>query len=276
MGNNGLIKKRFENIYSIYSRWYDEFYGEWMKNSTNGMLMQITIPKNPKCLDIGCGTGISTFELVKACNNKGIFYGIDISQNMIDLAKKKNSERGYKVNFMKGDAEKINLSDSMFDLVLCNMSFTYFPDKLKALAEAYRVLKSGGQFAYAYNGGPSYQEGIQLALNLALDYPDIPWFYEAILDSKNMSIDLNTSVELFENVGFEISTIYGRRDVNYSDPYIVTSEKNMFWSAWSQSIPEEYVNAIGAELYAAAKNASSEKGFEHTSYEIFVWGRKTE
>jgi ubiquinone/menaquinone biosynthesis C-methylase UbiE len=274
MGIQERIKGRFERIYSSYSQWYDEYYYEWMKNSTNSILNQINMPENPVCLDLGCGTGISTFELVKSCNNKGVFYGIDISQKMIDLAIKASVEKGYEIKFMKGDAESVPFPESMFNFVLCNMSFTYFPDKMKVLSEVYRVLMSGGQYAFTYNGGPSYQEGIQLALDLALDYPDIPGFSEAIMDTKNMLINLEESVELFENVGLEITAIYGRRDVNYSDPCIVASEKNIFWSTWSQSIPKKYRDTIKAKLIAAAKKASSEKGFAHTSYEIFVWGNK--
>jgi SAM-dependent methyltransferase len=275
MGNYEPIKNRFENFYSNSSYWYDEYYGEWMKNSTNGLLNQITIPENPTCLDLGCGTGISTFELVKACNNRGRFYGIDISQKMIDLATKANIKNGYDVNFMTSDAEDIPLPDSMFDLVLCNMSFTYFSDKMKALSELYRVLKSGGQYAFTYNGGASYLEGIKLAEDLALDYPDIPGFSEAVKDTKNMLIDLDESAELFEKAGLEITAIYGRRDMNYSSPSIVVSDKNVFWSTWNQSIPILCRDNIKAKLIAAAKNASSEKGFAHTSYEIFLWGVKT-
>jgi ubiquinone/menaquinone biosynthesis C-methylase UbiE len=274
MENKEKVKKSFEKIYSGYASWYDEYYKEWMKNSTNNVLNQIIIPENPTCIDLGCGTGISTFELVKACKNKGRFYGIDISQKMIDQAIKANHEKRQKVIFKKGDAENILFPDEMFDLVLCNMSFTYFPDKLKALSEVYRVLKYGGQYVFTYNGGPSYKEGIQIALDLSHGYPDLKGFRESVLVTKNMLIDLEESVELFEKAGLTNTAIYGRRDVNYSDPSIIASEKNIFWSTWSKSVPKEYRDKIKTDLVDIVKNISSEKGFKHTSYEIFLWGMK--
>jgi ubiquinone/menaquinone biosynthesis C-methylase UbiE len=274
MENNEKVKKSFEKIYSDYAPWYDEYYTEWMRNSTNNVLNQITIPKNPICIDLGCGTGISTFELVKACKNKGKFYGIDISQKMIAQAIKANQEKDQKVTFLKGDAENIPFPDDMFDLVLCNMSFTYFPNKPKALSEVYRVLKYGGQYAFTYNGGPSYKEGIRIALDLTHNYPHLTEFRESVSVTNNMLIDLDTSVELFEKAGLTITAIYGKRDVNYSDPSIVTSEKNLFWSTWSQSISREYLDKIKTSLVDIAKKESSEKGFQHTSYEIFLWGKK--
>jgi ubiquinone/menaquinone biosynthesis C-methylase UbiE len=275
MGNNDRAKKSFEKIYSDYALWYDEYNYQWMKNSTNNILNQITIPENPTCLDVGCGTGISTFELIKVCKKKGKFYGIDISQKMVDQANRKNIENGYQAVFLKGDAENIPFPNEMFDLVLCNMSLTYFPDKLKALSEVFRVLKYGGQYAFTYNGGPSYQEGIQLALELAHSYPNLAEFRDSILITKNMLIDLEESVDLFKKAGLTLTAIYGRRDVNYSDPSIVVSEKNIFWSTWSLSIPKKDVDIIKNRLLERAKNVSSEKGFEHTSYEIFLWGKKT-
>lgn len=268
------IKERFENTYSRFAPWYDEYYGEWMKYSTNRVLSQIKLPDNPICLDVACGTGISTFELVKACNDKGTFYGIDISEKMIKLAKISNQRKGFNVEFQQGDAENLKFPDSMFDFVLCNMSLPYFPDKMKALTEIYRVMKMGGQYAFTYNGGPSYQEGIELGLKIAHEFPSIPDFYESILDTKNMLIDLDESVELFESVGFEISNIYGKRGTTYAEPDLIISDKNTFWATWSQAIPISLLDKVKTQLLNAAKEKAPGKGFKYTTYEIFVWGKK--
>jgi ubiquinone/menaquinone biosynthesis C-methylase UbiE len=272
--NYKRIKERFENTYSGFASWYDEYYGEWMKYSTNRVLSQIKIHENPVCLDVACGTGISTFELVKACNNNGTFYGIDISQEMITLAEISNQKKGFNVKFQQSDAENLKFPDSMFDFVLCNMSLPYFPDKKKVLTEVYRVMKLGGQYAFTYNGGPSYQEGIELGLRIALDFPNIPDFYETVMDTKNMFIDLNESVELFESVGFDISNIYGKRGITHSEPDLHISDKNTFWATWSQAIPPSLLDIVKAKLLNAAKAEAHENGFKYTTYEIFVWGKK--
>ena len=146
-------KEKIEKAFDDYSSLYDESTGESMVYLTNLMLRETKIPKIPVCLDVASGTGISTFELLKRCNGKGTFYGIDISQSMIEIAENNASKYGFTgINFKKGDAEHLEFPDSMFDLVICNMSFHFFPDKKKALSEMYRVLKPGGQVALLYWG----------------------------------------------------------------------------------------------------------------------------
>ena len=60
--------------------------GKAMTFFTDLLIRDIQIPENPTALDLGCGTGISTFELMRRIQGRGRFYEIDISQKMIDLA----------------------------------------------------------------------------------------------------------------------------------------------------------------------------------------------
>lgn len=116
-----------------------------MTKSSIKLLRDLDIPEDPVVLDVGCGTGISTFKMMELCENKGAFYGIDISKGMVDEARKNAKSLGYtNVSFKRGDAESLDFPDDMFDCVISNYTLHWVPDKRQAFAEMYRVLKPEG------------------------------------------------------------------------------------------------------------------------------------
>ncbi|HEX9915912.1 MAG TPA: methyltransferase domain-containing protein [Candidatus Bathyarchaeia archaeon] len=269
-------KSKVAKTFDDWASWYDDRFGGWMRYSTRMALNEIKIPENPTCLDVACGTGISTFELMKICGNRGTFYGIDISRNMIDAANKMASEKGLgNAKFMYGDAERIEFPDDSFDLVLCNMSLHFFPDKPKALSEMCRVLKRGGQFAFTYAGKPAWQEIYKVAGAVLARHPDLPGLRKAVADTVDWPVSLEESIDLLEGAGLKISNIYERRAIDYSDPGFIVSESCSAWNYWRQETPAHVVDTIRGELLSGAREAASPRGFKHTSINIFAWGTKT-
>lgn len=104
-----------------------------------------------KVVDVGCGTGVSTFVLKDFVGNGGRVTGIDLSERMLDAARKKHIERqwgggkGAPISFLRGDAERLQdvIADSM-DAVLYNATIFLLPDATRSLNEAYEILVSGG------------------------------------------------------------------------------------------------------------------------------------
>lgn len=92
---------------------------------------------NGEVLEIGCGVG----RLLKSG-----WWGIDISQNMLDIANKRKPECGYKHT----DGRSIPFEDEKFDVVFCYLVFQHLPkDAVEIyINEAYRVLKPGGKFIF--------------------------------------------------------------------------------------------------------------------------------
>jgi len=224
---------------------------------------------------VACGTGISTFELMNHCERRGRFYGMDISRDSIEAAKAAVSRKGLEnVEFMYGDVESIEFPDSYFDLVLCNMSLHFFPDKPKALREMCRVLKPGGCWALTYAGKPGWQETMKIAQEVVARHPDLPGFRDAVDDVENWPLSLEESIDLLEEVGFNITNIYERRALNFIDPGMIVSESNSAWDYWRQDMPKEKVDAIREELLEGARKAVSPRGFKLTSINIFAWGTK--
>ena len=61
------------------------------------------------------------------------------------------------VEFRAGDAERLDLADQCFDVVLCGSALWLVPDMLAALKEMHRVLKPGGQVAFSGQGSTLLQ-----------------------------------------------------------------------------------------------------------------------
>ncbi len=94
-----------------------------------------------KVLDVGSGTGESAFYLVRKFNCHLI--GIDISDRMIKLAKRKAIDYGVIIQFKKGDAHDLPFKDNTFDAVISECT-TSILDKERAIGEMVRVARSGG------------------------------------------------------------------------------------------------------------------------------------
>jgi SAM-dependent methyltransferase len=98
-----------------------------------------------KVLDIGCGSGIYLDELFTMGFEA---YGIDISEEMLEVTRKRLAAAGAtnRLHLTRGDVEHIPFDDGMFDLVVCVGVFGYLLRDETALAEVMRVLRPGGYF----------------------------------------------------------------------------------------------------------------------------------
>ncbi len=106
-------KEKVRVIYDEFSASFDDVAGHPMTDSIRLLLREISIPENPVCLDVGCGTGISSLELARRIEDGGTIYGIDFSQLMINKAEKNAERLGFPdIRFSTGDAEKLDFPDS--------------------------------------------------------------------------------------------------------------------------------------------------------------------
>jgi ArsR family transcriptional regulator len=104
------------------------------------------IKKGDVMLDLGSGAGIDCFLAAKKVGPNGRVVGLDMTREMVSLARKNAKMLGIKnVKFFVGDIEKLPFKKDEFDVIITNCVINLAPNKQKVFKEAHRVLKAGGK-----------------------------------------------------------------------------------------------------------------------------------
>jgi ubiquinone/menaquinone biosynthesis C-methylase UbiE len=93
-----------------------------------------------KILDVACGTGLN-IPLFLAGSD---ITAVDLSPNMLEVARATAIENGLNVNLAVMDAEHLEFPDGSFDTVVSTLSTCTFPNPVKALQEMKRVCQPNG------------------------------------------------------------------------------------------------------------------------------------
>ncbi|XP_018520132.1 arsenite methyltransferase [Lates calcarifer] len=112
-----------------------------------------------RILDLGSGSGRDCYMLSQLVGEKGHVTGIDMTEDQLKVARTyvdyHMQEFGYKkpnVSFVQGYIEALTqagLEKSSFDIIISNCVVNLSPDKRRVLAEAYSVLKDGGELYFS-------------------------------------------------------------------------------------------------------------------------------
>ena len=99
-------------------------------------------------LDLGSGGGIDVLLSARRVGPAGSAYGLDMTDEMLDLARRNQQEAGVEnVEFLKGTIEDMPLPDDSVDVIISNCVINLSGDKPRAFREAARVLRAGGRIA---------------------------------------------------------------------------------------------------------------------------------
>ena len=99
-----------------------------------------------RVLDIGSGPGLLAAELAQEAGADGRVHGIDPSESMLALARRRAVERdAAPMDFQPGDALSLPVADASIDVAVSTQVLEYVEDVPAALVEARRVLRPGGR-----------------------------------------------------------------------------------------------------------------------------------
>jgi SAM-dependent methyltransferase len=140
------------------------------------MLVQVVSAENPqRLLDVGCGTGSTTFAAARVLGAQGDSVGIDISAQMIALARSRARREGMPTTFVCDDAARHAYEPAAFDVIVSRFGVMFFDDPVgafRSLRQAAR--KNGSLHFYAWRSAdenPFMTAAERAAKGLGLDMP---------------------------------------------------------------------------------------------------------
>jgi 2-polyprenyl-3-methyl-5-hydroxy-6-metoxy-1,4-benzoquinol methylase len=149
------MKQWYQKLFSNYSKKYEkEHFTQGTMGEVDFIEKEINFNKNSKILDIGCGTGRHAIELTKRGYN---VTGIDLSEDMINKARKNAKKEDIEVDFRIADARNLSFKEE-FDLVImiCEGAFPLMETdemNFQILKNSANALKNSGKLIFTTLNG---------------------------------------------------------------------------------------------------------------------------
>jgi len=151
---------KIEKLARIYD---DEIAPVWGSRFGKMLLRNLAVPERGQVLDVSCGTGYPTVEILRRMNDGSRLIAIDASSAMLDVARRKVNELGplgKKGVFFRTESAvpKLSFADDVYDLVVCNLGLNEMPSLEVALRDFARVAKKGGEVRCTLPLAGTFQE----------------------------------------------------------------------------------------------------------------------
>ncbi len=153
---------------------YDRYAGRITAQLVQPLLDAARVEAKARLLDVACGPG---YVAGAAAERGAKAVGVDFAPSMVSEAKR-NFPR---TEFQAGDAEALHFKADSFDVVVCAFGLGHLPEPDKAVAEAFRVLRRGGRYAFSWWCSPDKHEFFALVMgavkahgNLEVALPPAP------------------------------------------------------------------------------------------------------
>jgi ubiquinone/menaquinone biosynthesis C-methylase UbiE len=129
----------FDNEATAYDAWYTTKKGALIDEVETALAMELLRPeKTMRILDVGCGTGNYSIKLATlGCH----VTAIDVSENMLDIARTKALKKNLDIDFRIGAVENLEFENESFDAVVSVTAIEFFDDVQKGFEEMFRVAK---------------------------------------------------------------------------------------------------------------------------------------
>jgi ubiquinone/menaquinone biosynthesis C-methylase UbiE len=179
--------------------YYDQFFGPlYFEPFAIEVVKRIDPESVSTALEIASGTGRVTRHIRECIPTSAKLIASDISEDMLGEAKKKLNHLDIEWQII--DAQELPFGDNRIDLVVCCFGYMFVPNKTKAFAEAYRVLKPGGMFLFTTWDKLEQNAASFIARTIAMEYWEGP-LPESYNQATSMS-DETAIEQLLQDAGF--------------------------------------------------------------------------
>jgi SAM-dependent methyltransferase len=140
------------DVYRAFVGSIPEYYDRYLvplvfEPYAKDLVRRVRTKPDMRILELACGTGALTALLAKKLSVNGELVASDLNQAMIDVAREKLRDDS-RLTWEMIDAGALPFDPASFDAVICQFGWMFFPDRPRALREARRVLRSGGQLIF--------------------------------------------------------------------------------------------------------------------------------
>jgi len=263
------------NFSKLWNKSGKQYYNYALKfpqyKKTNEKLVEISeIKANQIVVDLACGTGLTTKDVLKNYPDIKKVYAIDFSEEMINIAKEFVQSK--KVAFIVADVQDVDkfISEKV-DVVLCNSAFWQFQNQNQVLKSIISILKDDGIFVFNLN---------QQFFDFGESEPNQKIIIDTLFsEMKKRGYESNSKLkpkvarekieELFNQEGF----ILNKTEIINIGPRSIEDFFNFFkipaTATFFENVPEEDQKQILSSAYEKLKNQI--KQIENNKWIYFVF-----
>ncbi len=193
VNSSSRVIDSWANIYDIVNYFVFMIFGGG-NNLRNEIADMAKLKEAKSVLDVGCGTGNLSLEIVRRLPFGGHVIGIDAGERMVTLAKNKLHNAQSPIQFLRVSAGNISFKDEVFNCVFNVFLLHHLPMELKIAAfnEMYRVLKKGGELVTVDVDKPSTLLGKLIGLSR--------YHVKEIRDNMKVPLELLLTEAGFKNI----------------------------------------------------------------------------
>lgn len=144
-GKEDYVQEVFDDISGFYDKMNNIMTFGMVKGWQNFLMKKTEIKAGDHALDVGTGTGEMAFELAQLVGEGGHVIGLDLSHDMLKVARQKASalKLPCNVEFVQGNALELPYEDDSFDGATSGFALRNVTDIQKVIFEMRRVVKPG-------------------------------------------------------------------------------------------------------------------------------------
>lgn len=180
---------QIEKTYDVWAPVYDFFYGLVFEPGRLAAMEKMNVHAGERILEIGVGTGKSIAHYPKNIH----LTGIDISEKMLDKARRRAAEVGLNADLRGVNGENTPFPDGHFDKIAMMYVYSVCANPDALLNEALRICKKGGEivilnhFSHYYKNSLTIPERIAKPFEKVLGYSS-DFSYQEHIASKNLQV----------------------------------------------------------------------------------------